>query len=143
MLGGVVRSQVVGRGVRYDGRTPGEVRHFEAETSLFPVLHGSALASLGETQALGTTIVDAWRMIKPVEPKDLIIAGDKEHPFSVSYELPPHAIAGVYGVPSARLKPHCIDHAKFIENALSVNVGAAVRIGLRVPGVAVPGVAVS
>ena len=34
VLGEVVRSQVVGRGVRHDGRKPGEIRGFEAETNV-------------------------------------------------------------------------------------------------------------
>ena len=48
-----MRSQILDKGVRADGRGVDDIRPITAEVSVLPRTHGSALFTRGQTQALG------------------------------------------------------------------------------------------
>ncbi|HIP28502.1 MAG TPA: polyribonucleotide nucleotidyltransferase, partial [Sulfurovum sp.] len=48
----VVRTMILDKNLRADGRTPDEVRPISIETNLLPSVHGSCLFTRGQTQAL-------------------------------------------------------------------------------------------
>src|SRR4029077_21138693 len=50
----VLREEVLTHGVRLDGRKFDEIRNIWIETSVLPRVHGSAVFTRGETQALVT-----------------------------------------------------------------------------------------
>src|SRR6185503_19431889 len=50
----VLRDEVLQRGVRLDGRRFDEIRPIWTETTVLPRVHGSAVFTRGETQALVT-----------------------------------------------------------------------------------------
>ena len=48
----VIRKRIIEEGLRVDGRQLDEVRPVYCESNTYPVLHGSALFSRGDTQVL-------------------------------------------------------------------------------------------
>jgi polyribonucleotide nucleotidyltransferase len=76
----VMRRQIVEKGVRYDGRSPDEVRHIECEVGVLPRTHGAALFTRGETQTLVVatlgTVEDEQRVLDALveeEPKKFML----------------------------------------------------------------------
>ncbi|CAA6805409.1 MAG: Polyribonucleotide nucleotidyltransferase (EC [uncultured Sulfurovum sp.] len=82
----VVRSLILEKSVRADGRALDEVRNIDIETNILPSVHGSCLFTRGQTQALVTaTLGDA----KAAQAYDLI--GSKNalyETFMVHYNFP-------------------------------------------------------
>jgi polyribonucleotide nucleotidyltransferase len=52
----VIRKRIIEKGLRVDGRQLDEVRPLYCESSTYPILHGSALFSRGDTQVLSHTL---------------------------------------------------------------------------------------
>jgi polyribonucleotide nucleotidyltransferase len=48
----ILRTSIVEKGVRVDGRSPVDIRPITVEKDVLPRVHGSALFTRGETQAL-------------------------------------------------------------------------------------------
>ncbi|MCB0345623.1 MAG: polyribonucleotide nucleotidyltransferase [Bdellovibrionales bacterium] len=86
-----VRGRILDSGLRIDGRSPGDVRFIECETSVLPRAHGSAVFTRGETQALVTatlgTSIDAQRIDS--------LTGQSEKTFLLHYNFPPYSTGEV------------------------------------------------
>jgi polyribonucleotide nucleotidyltransferase len=52
----VIRNRIIKEGLRVDGRQLDEVRPLFCESSTYPILHGSALFSRGDTQVLSLSL---------------------------------------------------------------------------------------
>jgi polyribonucleotide nucleotidyltransferase len=81
----LMRGRVLEEGVRIDGRSPDEVRTISSEVGLLPRVHGSALFTRGETQALVTTTLgtkDDEQIIDALE-------ADYRRKFMLHYNFPP------------------------------------------------------
>ena len=89
----IVRKDVLKSGKRIDGRSPADVRPIEIETGLLPQVHGSALFTRGETQAIVTATLGATgkdkQMIENLDP------GMSEESFMLHYNFPPYSVGEV------------------------------------------------
>jgi polyribonucleotide nucleotidyltransferase len=89
----LVRNDVLKTGKRIDGRSSTDIRRIEIETGLLPQVHGSALFTRGETQALVTTTLGATgkdkQMIENLDP------GMTEESFMLHYNFPPYSVGEV------------------------------------------------
>src|SRR6056297_2853765 len=85
----IVRSSILEKNVRTDGRRPDEIRPISCEIGILPRTHGSALFTRGETQALAVTTLGT---VHDEQMRDNI-DGDKsfEH-FMLHYNFPPFSV---------------------------------------------------
>lgn len=108
-----VREDVLETGIRIDGRNTVTIRPITTEAGLLPRVHGSALFTRGETQALVTatlgTSSDEQRMDS--------LFGEYRKRFLLHYNFPPFSV----GETSFRLGPgrREIGHGMLAERALS------------------------
>ncbi len=108
-----VRADILGSGVRIDGRDTQTIRPISTEAGLLPRTHGSALFTRGETQALVVTTLgtssDEQRMDS--------LYGEYRKRFMLHYNFPPFSV----GETSFRLGPgrREIGHGMLAERALS------------------------
>ncbi|GHS92762.1 polyribonucleotide nucleotidyltransferase [Alphaproteobacteria bacterium] len=83
-----MRADVLGKGHRVDGRTLDEVRPIQCEVGVLPRVHGSALFTRGETQALVVTTLGSG---DDEQMTDSLTGGRKET-FLMHYNFPPYAV---------------------------------------------------
>jgi polyribonucleotide nucleotidyltransferase len=83
-----VRRMVLDEGKRIDGRPLTEVRPIECMVGVFPRVHGSALFTRGETQALVLTTLGTEMDEQRVET----IYGNRFRNFILHYNFPPYSV---------------------------------------------------
>ncbi len=100
-----MRSQILNRGIRIDGRRPDEIRKITCEVGVLPRAHGSALFTRGETQSLGITTLGATRGDEQIIDQ-MMKEGTKR--FMLHYNFPPYSVGevGRIGSPSRRSIGH-------------------------------------
>ena len=84
----IVRSSIVERKVRTDGRGPTDIRAIECDVDILPRTHGSALFTRGETQALAITTLGT---VYDEQIRD-DIEGDRRDHFMLHYNFPPYSV---------------------------------------------------
>ena len=84
----IVRNDILKTGSRIDGRKPDEIRQIDIEIGLLPQVHGSALFTRGETQALVVTTLGSGKDEQMIEGLD---AMSKES-FMLHYNFPPYSV---------------------------------------------------
>lgn len=84
----MVRELILDEGKRIDGRSFKEVRPIECIVSLFPRVHGSALFTRGETQAMVLTTLGTERDEQRLES----IYGEHFRSFIFHYNFPPYSV---------------------------------------------------
>ncbi len=87
----ILREEVLGQGVRLDGRATDEVRDISIEVGLLPRAHGSSLFTRGETQALVTSTLGTRRDAQIVEEYE----GESVQKFLLHYNFPPFSVGEV------------------------------------------------
>lgn len=65
-----VRAKILNRGIRPDGRKLTEIRKIWCETSILPRVHGSAVFTRGQTQALSTATLGTISEVQKLEGLD-------------------------------------------------------------------------
>ena len=85
----MVREMILSEGKRIDGRAFNEVRPIECLVGLLPRIHGSALFTRGETQAMVLTTLGTERDEQRIES----IYGDYFRSFIFHYNFPPYSVA--------------------------------------------------
>ncbi|MBM3580117.1 MAG: polyribonucleotide nucleotidyltransferase, partial [Alphaproteobacteria bacterium] len=111
----IVRNDILKSSVRIDGRSPTDIRRIEVETGLLPQVHGCALFTRGETQALVTTTLGATgkdkQLVENLDP------GMLEESFMLHYNFPPYSVGetGQLKAPGRRE----IGHGKLAWRALN------------------------
>ena len=83
------RISIMEKGVRADGRAPGDLRPLYGEVDTLPRVHGSAIFSRGETQALGICT------LAPADEKqylDNYSGGEDTKRFILHYNFPPFSV---------------------------------------------------
>ena len=84
----IVRNEILDKGIRIDGRDTKTVRKITAEVGFLPRVHGSALFTRGETQALVVTTLgtgDDEQMIDGLH-------GESKETFMLHYNFPPYSV---------------------------------------------------
>ncbi len=87
----LIRKRIMEEGKRIDGRSFTEIRPIECEVGILPRLHGSALFSRGETQAIVLTTLGTERDEQRMES----IFGDYFRNFIFHYNFPPYSVGEV------------------------------------------------
>src|SRR5208337_2534797 len=84
----IFREQVTKERIRPDRRLFDEIRPITIETSVLPRVHGSALFTRGETQALVTVTLGTTDDGQRLESYE----GEKKKPFMLHYNFPPFCV---------------------------------------------------
>ncbi len=84
-----VRSNVLEKGRRIDGRASDELRKLNGDIRVLPRTHGSSLFSRGETQSLGTVTLGTK---SDTQSMDAITGGPVEKKFMFHYNFPPYSV---------------------------------------------------
>lgn len=107
-----VRTMILDKGIRPDGRKPGEVRELRVEVGLLPRTHGSALFTRGQTQALTIATLGAPGEEQIIET--MSEEGTKR--YMHHYNFPPFSTGEVKPVRGASRRE--IGHGALAERAL-------------------------
>jgi len=84
----MVREMILNEGKRIDGRPFSEVRPIECVVGVLPRVHGSALFTRGETQAMVSTTLGTERDEQRIET----LYGDHFRSFILHYNFPPYSV---------------------------------------------------
>ena len=108
----IVRSQILAGEPRIDGRDTRTVRQIEIRNSILPRVHGSALFTRGETQALVAATLGTDRDSQKIDA----LSGEFSEHFMLHYNMPPFATGetGRVGTPKRRE----IGHGRLAKRAL-------------------------
>ncbi len=110
----VFRSYLLANNTRPDGRKFDEVRDINIELGILPRVHGSAIFTRGETQALATITLGADDDAKRVD--DLSSSGELKK-FMLHYNFPPFSVGEVSFLRGAGRRE--IGHGNLAEKSLS------------------------
>ena len=96
----VVRGRILRGELRIDGRDPQMIRALSVGTGVLPRVHGSALFTRGETQALVTCTLGTERDAQTIDE----ITGERTDRFMLHYNFPPYCVGetGMMGSPKRR-----------------------------------------
>jgi len=124
----VVRSMILDKNIRADGRELDEVRPISIETNILPSVHGSCLFTRGQTQALVTlTLGDK----KDAQMYDLITEKNAlSENFMVHYNFPGYSVgeAKFIGAPGRRELGHGNLGKRALEPSLPLNYDGTIRL---------------
>jgi len=97
----VFREDILNNKRRTDGRKFGEIRPISGEVGWLPRVHGSALFTRGETQAIATCTLGTKQ---DEQYMDDLENGELRRPFMLHYNFPPYSVgeAGRFGGTSRR-----------------------------------------
>jgi polyribonucleotide nucleotidyltransferase len=96
----VVRSRILSGERRIDGREKDMVRALDVRTGVLPRVHGSALFTRGETQAVVTATLGTQRDAQIIDE----LTGERKEHFLLHYNFPPYCVGetGFVGSPKRR-----------------------------------------
>ena len=83
-----VRSMILERGVRADGRGPTDIRRITCEVGVLPRTHGSALFTRGETQSLAVVTLGTTEDEQRIDA----LEGEYHRTFMLHYNFPPFSV---------------------------------------------------
>src|ERR671914_226218 len=109
-----LRSQVIERGERVDGRKPNEVRPITIATPVLPRAHGSALFTRGQTQAMVAVTLGTEQDVQRLDTIDAPDESTKS--FMLHYNFPPFSTGEVRPVRGTSRRE--IGHGNLAERAL-------------------------
>ena len=95
-----VRERILSQQPRIDGRDNRTVRPINVEVGVLKGVHGSALFTRGETQAIVTCTLGTTRDVQIIDA----LEGERKDPFMLQYNFPPYSVgeAGRMGSPGRR-----------------------------------------
>ena len=107
-----VRTQILEKNCRPDGRKPKDIRPIEIEVGILPRTHGSAMFKRGNTQVLTVTTLGSPSLEQLIESME----GEETKRYIHHYYMPPYSLGevGKIGWPSRRE----IGHGALAERAL-------------------------
>jgi polyribonucleotide nucleotidyltransferase len=96
----IVRTRILQGEARIDGRDVKSIRPISVKTGILPRVHGSALFTRGETQALVVATLGTVRDAQLIDA----IEGERKDPFMLHYNFPPYCVGetGRFGAPKRR-----------------------------------------
>ena len=100
----IVRGRIIRGEKRIDGRDTSTVRQIEVEVDILPRVHGSALFTRGETQAIVAATLGSARDAQMIDA----LEGRRDDPFMLHYNFPPYSVGecGRIGFTSRREVGH-------------------------------------
>jgi polyribonucleotide nucleotidyltransferase len=100
----IVRGRIIRGEPRIDGRDTKTVRAIDVEVGILPKVHGSALFTRGETQAIVAATLGSTRDAQMIDA----LEGKRDDPFMLHYNFPPYSVgeAGRIGFTSRREVGH-------------------------------------
>ena len=124
----LVRSLILDKNIRADGRALNEIRDITIETNILPSVHGSCLFTRGQTQALVTSTIGD---VKSAQAYELI--GSKSslyETFMVHYNFPAFSVgeAKRQGPPGRRELGHGNLAKRALEPTLDINRDITIRL---------------
>lgn len=113
LLSNTMRQKLIKTKKRIDGRNFNQIRNISCKIDVLPQVHGSALFTRGETQALVVTTLGTAYDVQIVDT----VAGESKESFLLHYNFPPFAVCevGRIGAPGRRE----IGHGKLACRAIS------------------------
>ena len=84
----LVRKRILNGEPRIDGRDNRTVRAIACEVDVLPKVHGSALFTRGETQAIGAVTLGSTRDAQIIDA----LEGERRDPFMLHYNFPPYSV---------------------------------------------------
>ncbi len=108
----IVRSRILKSKKRIDGRGLSDVRPIKCEVGILPRVHGSALFTRGETQALVTTTLGTTDDEQRIES----LEGLKRQRFMLHYNFPPFSVGETGRIGTGRRE---VGHGKLAWRALN------------------------
>jgi polyribonucleotide nucleotidyltransferase len=84
----IVRQRIIAGEPRIDGRDGKTVRQIACEVDILPKVHGSALFTRGETQAIGAVTLGSTRDAQIIDA----LEGERRDPFMLHYNFPPYSV---------------------------------------------------
>jgi polyribonucleotide nucleotidyltransferase len=109
-----LRSQVIERGERVDGRKPTDVRPITVQAPILPRAHGSALFTRGQTQALVAATLGTEQDVQRLDTID--VPDESTKSFMLHYNFPPFSTGEVRPVRGTSRRE--IGHGNLAERAL-------------------------
>src|SRR6267378_1104595 len=110
----IFRDDVLNKRRRPDGRAFDKIRQITCEVGLLPRVHGSALFTRGETQALATLTLGTK---EDMQRLDLLFAQDTFKRFMLHYNFPPFSVGEVKPMRGAGRRE--IGHGALAERAIA------------------------
>ncbi|CAA0092776.1 Polyribonucleotide nucleotidyltransferase [Halioglobus japonicus] len=100
----LVRKRILSGEARIDGRDNRTVRPIACEVDILAKVHGSALFTRGETQAIGAVTLGSTRDAQIIDA----LEGERRDPFMLHYNFPPYSVgeAGRVGFTNRREVGH-------------------------------------
>ena len=111
----IVRTNILKNKIRIDGRKLDDVRDISCEVGILPRVHGSALFTRGETQALVTTTLSTAEDEQKIESLD----GMMKSRFMLHYNFPPFSVGEVGRIGTGRRE---IGHGKLAWRAINTSL---------------------
>lgn len=108
----LVRSMILEKGRRADGRTPDEIRKISGDVGILPRSHGSALFVRGETQCLSAVTLGTSEDEQRIDA----LEGESKKSFMLHYNFPPFSVGEVKPLRSPGRRE--IGHGMLAERAL-------------------------
>ncbi len=108
----IVRTRILKSKKRIDGRSLSDVRPIKCEVGILPRVHGSALFTRGETQALVTTTLGTSDDEQRIES----LEGLKRERFMLHYNFPPFSVGETGRIGTGRRE---VGHGKLAWRALN------------------------
>ncbi len=84
----IVRGDLVKNKTRIDGRGPTSIRNIDCQVSVLPMVHGSALFTRGETQAIVVATLGTGQDEQRIDAID----GEYTENFMLHYNFPPYSV---------------------------------------------------
>lgn len=109
----IVRSYILDKGLRVDGRKPEEIRDINCQIKILPRTHGSALFTRGQTQSLAVTTLGSSSDEQMVEA----LEGKTTKSFMLHYSFPPFSVGETSPLRGPGRRE--IGHGALAEKALS------------------------
>ncbi len=107
-----ITREVILSGTRTDGRSFDQLRQITCEAGLLPRVHGSALFTRGETQALVTVVLGTGKAEQLIEG----LQGEYAEKFYLHYNFPPFSVGEAKRITGPGRRE--IGHGKLAERAL-------------------------
>ncbi|MAT49790.1 MAG: polyribonucleotide nucleotidyltransferase [Porticoccaceae bacterium] len=84
----IVRSRIIAGAPRIDGRDNQTVRPISVQVGILPKVHGTALFTRGETQAIVAATLGSLRDAQVIDA----LEGERKDPFMLHYNFPPYSV---------------------------------------------------